>query len=706
MSTPVTGGTIPLDGFYDRILDGSQDGKNYDRPMFVAGRIFQSAEANEIVSASQARLKSIADSLFKDGDISRDARCILDDDPNNPTMAKVTLESGAIYLAGAMRGVGPGSFSISKTGTVVIGVWMIQKIITSADDPSLLDPAAGTRGYNEPGAERLQIIPTWGWQGDGTTGAEFFPIYYVDDGQLRAKEPPPNLDAVTQAIAKYDVDSNGSNYVVSGMRVSRMDDDPGSQKYVFNIDAGRARVNGFAIALPAARRLLQAFTPDLKVIDSEAHNAKGGGTESVDVFRPPINRITKVVITRQTDEELTRGQQAGGIDNLGQPTAKAISKVYVPAGPGGTPAEVVYIKGTDWQYAKTSTGQDITDQIDWSLSGTGSKEPAVGQKYHAIYTYTDGLAMADSFTDTAFQITGAVAGTDILVSYESKLPRIDRLVIDETGKFSWINGVASDFNPIYPQVPSNVLALAQVYHTWYSGPQGSGHNQDYVISDAVRMVSMSDLEGMNQRMDTMTDLIAQLNLLTDVNTRESAAKKGVFVDPMTGEDNRDPSFTQTAAIASGALQLPIAGPAVTDVSTPSADITSQLSCDFVYETVLSNTARTGEMKVNPYMAFAPFPAQVTLNPSIDRWVRTETNWLSAETRYFTTVVYAPWSFQLGIHGTTQVTGSTETTELVSTTTRDDEYLREIDVAFVLTGFAPNEPLDSVFFDSISVNPTP
>ena len=705
MSTPVTGGTIPLAGFYDRVLDGSQAGKNYDRPLFVAGRIFQSAEANEIVSASQARLKDIADSLFKDGDISRDARCILEVDPQNPAMSKVTLEAGAIYLAGAMRGVAPGSFSITNVGTVVIGVWMIQNIVTSADDAGLLDPASGTRGYNEPGAERLQIVPMWGWQGDGTTGAEFFPIYYVDDGQLRAKEPPPNLDAVTQAIAKYDVDSNGSNYVVSGMRVSRMDDDPGSQKYVFNIDAGRARVNGYGIQLPAARRLLQAFVPDLKIIDSEPHNAKGGGTETVDVFRPPINRVTKVVITRQTDEEITRGQQAGGIDSLGQPTAKAISKVYIPAGAGGTPAEIVYVKGTDWQYAKTSGGQDITDQIDWSLSGGSSKEPAVGQKYHAIYTYTDGSAMADSFTDTGFQITGAVAGTDILVTYETKLPRIDRLIIDETGKFSWINGVASDFNPIYPQVPPTVLALAQVYHTWYSGAQGSGHNQDYVISDSVRMVSMSDLEGMNLRMDTLTDLIAQLNLLTDVNTRESAAKKGVYVDPMTGEDNRDVTFTQTAAIASGALQLAIAGPQVTDVSTPNADITSQLSCDFTYEVVLSNTARTGEMKVNPYMAFAPFPAQVTLNPSIDRWVRTETVWLSAETRYFTTTVYAPWSFQLGIHGTTQVTGSTQVNELVSTTTRDDEYLREIDVAFVLTGFAPNEPLDSVFFDSVSVNPT-
>lgn len=699
MSTPVTGGVIPIEGFYDRVLDGSQNGKNYDRHLYVAGRIFQSAEANEMESMMQSRLKDIADSLFKDGDVIRDARCITDADPNNVNMVKVTLESGAIYLSGAMRGVGPGSFSVTNSGTVVVGIWMITNVISASDDPGLLDPAAGTRGYNEPGAERLQIIPTWGWQGDGTTGAEFFPIYYIDDGEQRAKEPPPQMDSVTQAIARYDVDSNGSNYVVNGMRVSRMDDDIGSGKYVFNIDAGRARVNGYGIMLNAARRLQQEFTPDLKVIDSEAHNAIGGGQESVDVFRPPLNRITKIVITRQVDEELTRGQQSGGIDNLGQPTAKAISKVYVPAGAGGTPAEKVYVKGTDWQYAKTGTGQDITDQIDWSLPG---QEPAVGSKYHAIYTYTDGSATADSFSDTEFKVTGAVAGSDILVSYETKLPRIDRLVIDETGKFGWINGVASDFNPIYPQVPSTVLALAQVYHTWYSGAAGSGHNQDYVISDAVRMVSMSDLEGMNSRMDNMTDLIAQLNLLTDINTRESAAKKGVYVDPMTGETNRDPGIAQTAAITSGALQLAIKGPDNTTDSTPSADITSQLSCDFTYEVLLSNSARTGEMKVNPYMAFDVFPALITLNPSIDRWVRTETVWLSAETRYFTTRVYNPWT---PLHGTTQVTGSTVVNELAGTTTRDDEYLREIDVAFVVTGFAPNEPLDSVFFDSVSVNPT-
>ena len=64
MSTPVTGNNIPLAGFYDRVRDGTHDGKDYDRHLFVAGRIFQSAEANEMESMLQTRIKGIADALF------------------------------------------------------------------------------------------------------------------------------------------------------------------------------------------------------------------------------------------------------------------------------------------------------------------------------------------------------------------------------------------------------------------------------------------------------------------------------------------------------------------------------------------------------------------------------------------------------------------------------------------------------------------
>lgn len=704
MSTPVTGNNIPLAGFYDRVRDGTHDGKDYDRHLFVAGRIFQSAEANEMESMLQTRIKGIADALFKDGDIARDARCIVEEDPNNTSLVNVTLEGGAVYLSGAMRGVAPKSFTAPKSGTIMIGIWMITNVVTSNDDATLLDPASGTRGYNEPGAERLQIIPTWGYQGDGTTGAQFFPIYYVDDGQLRAKEPPPNLDAVTQAIARYDVDSNGSNYVVSGMNVSRMDDDATTGEFVFNIDAGRARVNGFGITLNTARRLRQAFVPDISLIDSESFAPpSGGGTATYSVARPPMQSIVKLQVTRNVVEQVTRGQQADGRDSLTQASAVRINKIYIPGATPSDPHQKDYVMGTDWQYGKGSTGNDLYSIIDWSLGGD---EPASGVKYSVDYDYTDANATPDKWDESTFTLSNIAANGSILMTYNSMLPRIDRLVIDEGGKFSWILGVATNNNPVPPPVPVNVLALAQVSHTWFKGAAGAKRNLDSVLADSVHVVSMSDLVGMNQRMDTLTEMIAQLNLVSDINTRDNTMKRGLFVDPFTSERNRDPSFTQSAALTANSLQLPIQGPTAghNDNSTPSQDIVAQLSCDYVLETVLGNEARTGEMKVNPYMAFAPFPSEVTLNPSVDRWVRTETVWLSAETRYFTTTVYAPWTIAWGTHATTAVTGRNEVNELAGTTTRDDEYLREIDVKFTVRGFAPGEVLSELRFDNLVVTP--
>lgn len=359
--------------------------------------------------------------------------------------------------------------------------------------------------------------------------------------------------------------------------------------------------------------------------------------------------------------------------------------------------------GTDWIYGRGTTGNDLYSIIDWSPSG---EEPAAGVKYSVDYDYTDANATPDKWDESSFTLSNIAANGSILMTYNSMLPRIDRLVIDEGGKFSWILGVATNNNPVPPPVPDNVLALAQVSHTWFKGADGAKRNMDSVIADSVHVVSMSDLAGMNQRMDTLTEMIAQLNLVSDINTRDNTMKRGLFVDPFTSERNRDPSFTQSAALTANSLQLPIQGPTAghNDNSTPSQDIVAQLSCDYVLETVLGNEARTGEMKVNPYMAFAPFPSEVTLNPAVDRWVRTETKWLSAETRYFTTTVYAPWTIAWGTHGTTEVTGRNQVTELVGTTTRDDEYLREIDVKFTVRGFAPNETLTEVKFDNLVVTP--
>lgn len=682
-------------GYYDRTESANYADKNYDKHVFIAGRILQAAEMNEIQSNAQSQLRQIADALFKDGDIVRDARCIV------AAGGAATLESGAVYCKGQVRGVPTRSFNIPTTGTVSIGVWLITDVVTDADDKTLLDPATGNRGFNEPGAYRLRIKPQWGIATDAITNGEFFPVYYVDDGNLRAKEPPPNLDSVTQAIARYDVDSNGSNYIISGMRVFRLDDDAQGNQ-VYSIASGRARVNGFGINLPAARRV--TFTPqtDIKNVPNELQKApapNAQGFQTITVGYPPINKtnIPKVNVLKSVTLTVTRSQ-SGATERMPN-TSGSVTRLIKVSDSTNT-----YVDGRDYTY------EPNTRQILWFKAQVnpttpipaGAIAPAGGSDYD-VEAYASVPQVPVNITDTTFDVKDVVVDptekTTVWVDYTYKLPRIDRLVVDENGQFAWIRGIATDIDPAAPPVPGNLLSLCQVNQAWTSNPADT-----VVMNDGVRMVSMSTLEGMNNRLDKITDLVAQINLISDINVRDAGKKKGLFVDPFVNDSQRDQSrvYTQSLAITGGALQLAIKGnPLVMTTTATAPGITAVTSCDFTEEVILSNNARTSKMSVNPYMAFAPFPAQVTITPSIDRWVDTKTNWSGPETRYFTIMEYAPWTLG-NVHGQTQETGRITTNELVGTSTAEMEYLRAVNIRFSITGFKSGETLSQVLFDGVDV----
>lgn len=695
MATKVSSLNNNVAGYYDR-TGNYKTGLDFDQHVFIAGRILQSAEMNEIQISQQNRLKNVTDSLFKDGDIVRDCRIVISGDAS--TGYNAMIESGAVYLQGAVRGVPEKSnIMVKPIGTTALGVWMSLWVYDASDDKALLDPATGTQAYNEQGSSRLYIKTEWGTQDEARTDEQFFPVYYADDGQLRAKEPPPNLDSVTQSIARYDVDSNGSNYVVNGLRVTRLDDEDqnGTPFKVFNIEAGRARVNGFGIALNSSRRISKEINPLSKDILSESRTSQGEANLEVKLTRGPLNLIKRITYTEQKTFNIQRAQSGTtdpflDADNNGVSVDSVTSIVSISQG------ATTYVAGTDY---------DTDPQnVSWLAGG---KAPAFGSTYSITVLRTVTIAPWDpvkcplNADGTGYFVKGTVKGTQVLTDYSFKLPRIDRLVVDETGAFKWIFGAATDYNPAPPQVPNNVLAIAQVSETWVD-------ETTQIINDGVRMISMSTLEAMGERMDTLTDLVAQLNLVSDINTRESSAKKGVFVDPFVGDNMRNAGFTPTntgslkgndAAISGGALQLPISA---TPISMP-ADVTSKQSCAFTFETVLGNEARTSSMAVNPYQAFDPFPGEVTLTPQIDRWVDTKTTWLSDVTRYFVTTVYAPWSIG-SVHGQTLTTGQTNATELAGTTTSNAEYLREIDVEFEVRGFGAGEALKEMRFDNMVVVP--
>ena len=646
----------------DSYYDNFNASKNYEKILYRDGYTLQGAELNEAQSAAMHRLQGVADALFKDGDIIRDAGIIV-----NKETGEVRAQSGAVYLRGAVRGVPEATFTIPVAGTVAVGIRLTQRVVSELDDPTLYNPAIGSRGEGEPGAWRLQANAAWGFDGDNGDG-EFYVVYTVDDGELRAKEAPPTLDTFTQSIAKYDRDSTaGGSYIVDGLTVLMAGDDADGHQ-VYTVSEGRARVNGYGVDMPTSRRLTYAAVPDLRRIDTEVHTADATSTQSggqrITVAHPPLHDVEAVRITMRKTVSVVHGSYSGAADAL--PDTAVVSIVECRQG------DTVYTAGTD--YKKNG------DTVDWSPTGN---EPATGSTYSCTYECVVSAEPKGLDAD-GFRIEGAVNGSSILITYRQALPRLDRLAINQEGLFVWLQGVASENTPRSPSVPASLLPIATVGQTWRSTRT--------VLSDGVRVVPFSEIETINRRIDAVQQEVARQRLEADVFTRESGARAGIFVDPLLNDDMRDQGLSQTAAVVGGVLTLPIEA---TATALPNAGAAPTPN-PWTPSPLLAQPLRTGSMKVNPYMAFDPLPGSASLNPALDRWTESQTQWASAVTERFNNGHYVP--------GVSWVVGedTATRTEQLGSTTNALEYLRQIDVAYHIEGFGAGEQLASATFDGITL----
>lgn len=641
MSTPI------LNPQYYNRTDPS---KNYDKHMFIAGRGLQSAELNEIQATARNLVADMGNALFKDGDVVRDAVVVVND-----TTGAVTCASGAVYLRGAVRGVAPANLTVPITGTHAIGVRLIESRITDAEDPTLVDPATGTRNYNQPGAERLKVVPTWAVGQAGDT--DFYPVYTVTNGVLDAKEAPPQLDTVTQALARYDRDSAGGTYVVRGLQLRALDDIGSTQHY--SLSEGSCRVYGYPFEFTTSRRVTLPSNPDLRQINSEPHLSTTDTSQRVQFDFPPATNITQVKITAVKTVTLTHGVVTGSQDPLPDTAVLQILEVKQGA--------TTYTPVTDYKL----TG----GKVDWSPAGA---EPSPGSTYTCKYQYNT-LATPTAVDDTGFTVTGAVTGTQIEVTYSQKLPRIDRLCINSNGTPVWVLGVAAAENAQTPNVPADYLPLASVYQTW-TLPRT-------VYNDGVRVVPMPALAAYEQRLDYLLQLVAQNKLESSIHSRELGAKKGLFTDPFIDDTQRDAGTVQTAAIVSGRLMLPISA----TISSMSADISVSETLPYTHLKTLEQPLKTGSMKINPYMAFDVVPAGLTLKPAVDRWTQVVDVWESPSTARF-------------IVGSGDRSDETSTTQktLLSFASSKIEKLRVIPVSYNIKDFGPGEVMTSLTFDGLVV----
>lgn len=676
-----------IDGYYNRF----DPTKNYDEHLFRAGYVLQSAELNEIQSAGMHRLKRFGDALFKDGGILQNAQLVVD----SATGAAIG-EAGIIYLQGQLRGIPRREFTVPLEGEITVGVYLVEQVITELEDSGLRDPAIGVRNYQEPGAARLQRVPQWGYPGEpgAPSDADFFPVYTVIDGVVIPREPPPQIDAITQAIAGYDRQSAGGYYVVNGLRVLLLPDEEDTGQQQYSIQEGVARINGQEVAIPAALRARLNAIPDLGAVDAEPTLADSSGNQRVVTDFSPVAVFDQIRITTEKTATLTHGNYTGALDPL--PDLAVVELLAVTQG------ATTYAVNTDCKL----TG----NQVDWSAAAL--PEPAPGSSYDVTYRYLTSVApVAPDATGCTVQ--GAVPGTLILISYQWKRPRIDRLGLTAHGVPVFVQGLPHNYNPLPPITPDGILPLALIQQTWTDSRT--------VINDAVRVVPMAELEQMNRRIDHLFSLAADQRLLTNAVASDPTSKKGVFVDPFLDDDLRDQGIDQTAAIVNQELTLGIEAFSVWTVPASAPQIYTLP--ETTPAVALQQLLQTGSMKVNPYQVFNPLPAVAELNPALDFWTGSETRWLSPVTLSLTEaqvnfqVLQSGWTQALRAQGASEAAINAfirnhtlvMTSEQVTVTQRradiylqEAQFLRRISVEFTLEGFGPGELLNTVRFDGVSV----
>ncbi|MEJ6474125.1 DUF4815 domain-containing protein [Pseudoalteromonas piscicida] len=636
--------------------------KHYSQLLFRASKGLQSRELNDMQLQSQHHVKGIADVLMKDGDVVKGGDVVID-----RTQGLATIGASSVYLQGAVHDVATKQLHIAVDRLEVVGVWLAKSVVTELEDPTLRDPAIGAHNFDEAGAARLKVSGSWGLSDSlDYPDSDFFPVYQIDHGTLIIKQPPPQLDSITSALARYDREANGGSYVVSGLNVSFREATASHQH--FNLQEGKAHINGYEIAFNTAVPVALASDPDVREVINEPSRfiANAQGAMRIELDFSPVQRIDQVTAEVKKRTTLTRGHAQTG-QNTDPFDDDSVIEILAISQDG-----IEYQQGIDFIFTR--------NHISWR---DGGNKPASGTTYEVSYTYRR-LVNIDA-DETGFWLQKQLSDVEevlenglVVVDYHWFMPRIDLLVLTPGGSIERIQGAPDRINPQAPLIPHQHLGLARVHQHWGSSPP-------QIENIAIEAVQMTDLALMQQQISDLYQLLAIERLRNDTNAQSPSSKYGVFVDPFLDDDMRDVGLAQSASIVDGELMLPMTAE-VSQLAQPQT-----LSLPYELEDVLVQESRTGDMKVNPYMAFEPIPAEVTLTPSVDHWTQTQTQWTSPITRRLTR----------GGGRVRRIVTHT-TTERVGVRRQQIEFLRTRWVNFAISGFDSGEQLTSLLFDGIEI----
>ena len=139
------------------------------------------------------------------------------------TGLRVTYDEGIIFAKDHFIRTDKQSIIVgrySANTSIKIGYDIIEEIVASGGDATLLDPAQGSYNYAAPGADRLKLTANLVSRAtDAAEDTKFIELLRIKNGAPEFKSDKPAYAKINDYIARRTEDESG-NYIVDGMEIS------------------------------------------------------------------------------------------------------------------------------------------------------------------------------------------------------------------------------------------------------------------------------------------------------------------------------------------------------------------------------------------------------------------------------------------------------------------------------------------------------
>ena len=611
----------------------------------------------------------------------------------------IQVSDGYVYLNGMVRKFDEQTINISGVGTEKIGVSLSEYVVTSKDDPTLTDNTPGTASQWKAGADRLVYNVSLTYNDPSAAN-----IYNLKDGKIDNSSSDNNTsEQLNDLLAKRTNGESGS-YRVNGFGLWSEKDNYDSSEIDLVVDKGTAYVLGYQIIKGVSTRIPIPKATGTATIADEVlvYSSGSGSTYTGQLANQPVKEINQVTGNVQVlGEAVTRGANLATNDTL-KYQAFEVNKVYSY---DSNHNETDYTFGTDFSLVNGN-------QIQWGTT-SNSKYPNAGTTYYVDYLYenvfkegtdfvvntvnSDALAIT-SIDFSSNSGTKPANDTQIHVSYDYFLARVDTLTLDSKGNFNIVSGKEDKLIQVQPAAYIDPNTLILGYVTVYPNS-----DQASVQSQSVTRIPFSGLQDLVSRVQNIeSTLQTEVSKSASYDRQDPTTINGFFTENFTDYNMADlgnKEFTARENLNAGQItiddEISSELPLVEDTTSSTVTLFEDLiTPNFTETPYISQSLATGVVNINPFDSYKDV-GDLVIDPSTDSWINeskttVNTNKQGNDTGY----------------GDSKTKVEDGTTSVTTTTDTATEYIRPRTINFTASNLMPLSDNLVITMDGVTASITP